>query len=295
MIEVMFGESEAGSMKAAKCTVVGHTVTTKTINTSDGPTSVWISRKNKSQRKMPSEEGFAGWIPGTSEEVVCLGFLLDVGDIREPVDSRYRRELVGSLYEMADICDTYVNELARLKKYLEDGENIRIWYSDAPYSRCGFYHLCKMLQDYENTVRVVKLPEYSVRTSSIVFHNSWGNVPAEEFSAFLPYEKCLSKEELRMYAMLWSDLVEDNSPLRAMANGRLVGVPEDFYDFLIWKRLTGEPVRQARLIGDILGYYQLNVGDWWYAKRIEHYIKQGRINVVEDSEDKYKRMICLGV
>ena len=36
----------------------------------------------------------------------------------------------------------------------------------------------------------------------------------------------------------------------------------------------------------------LSVGDWWYARRIEYYIKQGKIRVIEDSENKYARMIC---
>ena len=96
-----------------------------------------------------------------------------------------------------------------------------------------------------------------------------------------------------MYAMAWSELVEDNSPLRAMVNGKLTGVPADFYDFLIWKRLTEKPVKQCRLIGDILGRDPLNVGDWWYAARIEHHIAQGRIRVTEDSGQKYARTICL--
>ena len=95
-----------------------------------------------------------------------------------------------------------------------------------------------------------------------------------------------------MYAILWSGLVEDNSPLRAVVNGKVLSVPEDFYDFLIWKWLKNVPVKEARLIGTILGHSQLGVGDWWYARRIESYIEQGKIRVVEDSENKYARMIC---
>ena len=57
MIEIMFGESEAGSMKMAK--------------------------------RCEDEN---------DEEVICLGFLLDIGDIREPVDSIYRKELIYSMY-----------------------------------------------------------------------------------------------------------------------------------------------------------------------------------------------------
>lgn len=293
MIEVLFGESEAASMKAAKNTVIiGHV---------DGPTSVWMAGK-----KAPPERAFTGWVEGTAEEVICLGFMLDIGNIREPADSQYRKNLIYSMYaqnqygkspeideELRLAGEVYSNELLRLKKYLEDGETIRIWYSDAPYSRCGFYSLCQILQNCKNEVRTVKLPEYVIRKTSIVSYRNWGEISAEEFAGFLSHEKILTKEEIRMYALLWIELAEDNSPLRAVINGKVTSVPEDFYDFLIWKKLTCKPVKEARLIGDILGYFQIGMGDWWFARRIEYFIQQGKIKVTEDSENNYARMICL--
>ncbi len=293
MIEVLFGESEAASMKAAKNTVV--------MGGANGPTSVWRAGKKK-----PPEKPFAGWVEGTAEEVVCLGFMLDIGDIKKPVDSSYRKELIYSLFsqnrygrsleleeELKQVGDAYVNELHRLIQFLEDGEAIRIWYSDAPYSRCGLYSLCRMLLKYETEIRVVKLPEYAAREKGIISYSNWGEISAEEFAGFLPCEKVLTREELRMYAMLWSELAEENSPLRTVINGRVIGVPEDFYDFLLWKKITHKPIKEARLIGDILGGYQLGVGDWWYARRIDYHIQQGNIMIAEDSENKYARLICL--
>lgn len=294
MIEVLFGESEAGAMKAAKNTVI----TGKT----DGPASVWAAGKKK-----PPQRENCGWIEGTAEEVICLGFLLDIGNIREDVNSEYRQHLIYSMYaqeqwgkdekidaEYRQLCSYYCTEMERLKAYLEEGEAIRVWYSDAAYSRCGFYHLCAGFQKYRNEISVVKLPEYTVRSDkSIVSCKNWGEIAAEEFAGFLNCEKKLSKEEIRMYAMCWEILQEDNSPLRAVVNGKLIGVPEDFYDFLIWKRITGEPVKEARLIGDILGRNQLGIGDWWYAKRIEYFIQTGKIKILEDSENHYARTICL--
>lgn len=73
MIEVLFGESEAGSMKVAK-----NKITDGKVN---GPTSVWMAGE-----KTPLSKPFSGWIEGTSEEVICLGFMLDIGNIREPVE-----------------------------------------------------------------------------------------------------------------------------------------------------------------------------------------------------------------
>lgn len=292
MIEVLFGESEAGSMKAAKNKIV--------LSRVNGPVSVWMAGK-----KTPPQKPFTGWIEGTSEEVICLGFMMDIGNIKEPMESSYRKELICSMLtqgqwgaedgaeeELKNMGEAYENELQRLINYLDEGEAVRIWYSDAPYSRCGLYSLCQILKGYENEISVVKLPAYMVRDTVICSYQSWGEVSAEEFAGFLPYEKLLSREEIRMYAMVWSDLVEDNSPLRAVVNGRVLSVPEDFYDFLIWKWLKDVPVKEARLIGNILGHTQIGVGDWWYARRIEYYVKQGKICVVEDAERKYARVIC---
>ena len=244
MIEVLFGDSEAASMKAAK---------------------------NKNT--------------------------VVIGGAKELLYSMLSQNLYGSSLawkeELKQVGDVYVNELHRLMKFLEDGEAIRIWYSDAPYSRCGFYSLCQMLLKYETEIHVVKLPEYVAREKSIISYSHWGEVSAEEFAGFLPCEKALTREEVRMYAVRWSELSEDNSPLRAVVNGRVVGVPEDFYDVLLWKKITCEPIKEARIIGDILGCYPLGVGDWWYAGRIDYHIRQGAIMIAEDSENKYARRICL--
>ena len=289
MIEVLFGESEAASMKAAKNKIV--------IGGADGPTAVWIAGK-----KRPPERGSFEWIEGTGEEVVCLGFLLDIGDIRMRTDSSYRKDLIYSMYaqeqwgrddELRNAGECYCMELKRLERFLEEGEAVRIWYSKAPYSLCGFYFLCSILKEYGNEIRAVKLPEHIQKGSVIQCFRNWGEVAAEEFAEFLSEERTLTREEIRMYASWWRDLQEDNSPLRAVVSGRVTGVPESFYDFLIWKRLSGEPVKEARLIGDILGNFPIGVGDWWYAKRIEAFIKDGKIKVIEDSENKYARLICL--
>lgn len=293
MIEVLFGESEAASMKAAK--------SMKIVGYVNGPMSVLVTGK-----ETPPERTFAGWVEGTSEDVVCLGFMLDIGNIKEPIDSPYRKNLIYSMYaqnqyvknpeidqELKLTGEVYLNELLRLKEYLENGETIRVWYSDTPYSICGFYSLCQILQKYKNEIHIVKLPEYMVRKTSIISYRDWGEVSAEEFAEFLTYESVMTKEEVRMYAQLWTELTEDNSPLRAMINGKVTGVSEDFYDFLIWKKLTYKPVKEARLIGDILGNFQIGMGDWWFAKRIEYFIQQDKIKVLEDSENKYARVICM--
>lgn len=296
MIEVLFGESEAGSMKCAKSNK-------KICKANDGPTAVWGDASLLPKRK--------DWIPipGNAGEVVCLPFLLDVGNIQESFDSQYRKNLILSMYTQSgwDNSEEFINglkdgirrnvkEYERLQNFLKEGQAIRIWYSHAAYSICGFYWLCNLLRDVENKIYVVELPEYRENTekNTIIKYNSWGELSAEQFSSFLDLQRDLSKNERRMLGQKWTELVGDNSPLRAVINHELMGVPENFYDFLILKTITKEPVKEARLIGNISGKYQICVSDWWYAYRIEKMIEDGRINVLEDSERKYTRVICLG-
>lgn len=292
MIEILFGESEAASMKAAKCEQIY-------VSSNDGPTACFGAGK----RKVPEKKDYS-WIEGNSTEVVCLGFLLDIGDIQKEITGSYRKNLLLSLYnqnqwdgednyesELQEMFEHYTSDLSRLQEYLEDCEAVRIWYSDAPYSRCGFYQICQLLLKYQVEVHVVKLSEHVVREDCIVSYANWGEVAAEEFAGFLSYEKILTEDEFRMYAQNWSDLVSENAPLRAVISGQLISVPEDFYDFLIWKHLSDKPRKEARVIGDILGTSMLGVGDWWYAKRIEYYIDRGDILIVEDSANTYARVI----
>ena len=291
MIEVLFGESEAGSMKAAKSIIIA--------GKADGPTAVWFAGK-----KRPPKKKSSGWVPGTAAEVVCLGFHLDIGDIIEQVDGEYRGELIRSLYmqqwgtmpDMTDglkeMADVYAAELARLKEYLKEGEAIRIWHSNAPYSICGFYSLCELLMEYGNDVFSVELPEYHVRKDAVVSYQSWGEITAEEFAGFLPGARKLSKKEIRHYAFLWEERKTENSPLRAVINGRLVSVQEDFYDFMIRSKLGRVPVMEGRLIGDIMLSYSVGVSDVWYARRIDEMIEKGKIKVTQDSDNKYARTIC---
>ena len=295
MIEVMFGESETGSMKCAKSRKA-------VISGEDGPTAIFGNAA-----LLPPREAWIP-IPGHAGEVVCLAYMLDVGDIREEFDSAYRQELILSMYlqsgwnsskrfrqELTEGIRRNIREYRRLMEFMENGEPVRIWYSQTPYSLCGLYWQCSRMDGQEHEVYAVEMPPYTECSDGVIItHHSWGNVEAEKFSTFLKYQRRLSANERRMLGSKWMELTEDNSPLRAVVNGELVGVPEDFYDFLILREITEAPVKEARLIGDILGKYPLQVGDWWYAFRIEQMIRAGKIRVLQDAKQKYTRMICRG-
>ena len=193
--------------------------------------------------------------------------------------------------ELQQAGNEYVKELSRLKRYAEDGEYIRIWYSKSPYSVCGLYFVCDYLKQYKNQICVVKLPDYRVKGNVIIEYQNWGEVAEEEFSYFLKYQEELSEYERRMYARKWLELVEENDKLRVVVNNQLISAPETFYDYIIWNSLGNKTIKEARLIGNVLGNFRIGIGDWWYAKRIQYFIEQRMIEVIEDSEKKYARTI----
>ena len=263
MIEILFGESEAAALKTA----------------------------------IQSEK--------SENDVICLGFALDIGDIQKPVTGEYRSKLLYSLLyqkqwgadrqmksELKSLGDTYSKELLRLRGHLESGEPIRIRYSSAPYSLCGMMWLCSELQECKNTVSAVSLPRVTVRGNTTVIYSSWGDVEPSGLGLFHDWERVLSPAEITAYARHWEKLKYENAPLRAVVNGSLVSVPANFYDFLIFKNFGDRPIREAQLIGKILGENQLGVGDWWYARRIDKLIEQNRVKIIENSPRKYERLIA---
>jgi hypothetical protein len=243
-------------------------------------------------------------VGGNSSQVVCIPLLLDMGDINVPVDSEYRKNLIIDMYTINGFNDNdvmeslekawekYLSEIEKLKRYAALGEDIRLWYSDAPYSVCGLYFVCNILKEYDCRVFAVKLPHHvKISGNEIQSYTTWGEVAAGKFYMFLPLTEELSAFEVRLYASKWTELKEEKSTLRAVVNGKVIGVPEDFYDHIIQKEIPDGEFVMARLVGKILGKYPLGVGDWWYAKRINLMIEQGKLNVVNKNKETYSQTL----
>lgn len=125
MIEVMFGESEGGAMKVAK--------KYKKPDFNHGAFS-WIGRKPSKEEFDKMFDGKA--VGGNSTEVICIPFLLDIGDITVPIESDYRKNLMIDLYTISGFVDEntrksledawnkYLKEIVRLKNYASKGEAI---------------------------------------------------------------------------------------------------------------------------------------------------------------------------
>lgn len=287
MIEIVFSESTAGSMKLAKGTngMIGGAVGFVFV-TDDGhePTPEEIERERvrveEARRKM-----LGNTVPmeGSSHDVAWFPLNLSMGDISEPFSDR-RAEYLQSLVLIAgeaygnvgrELLDTARKSLERVCSATEP---VRIWYSRNPDELCGFCHILTCLPENAD-IRVVELPWQEFRDGEIRTYSGWGDVDPMELGAFQRLERPLTAAERRHFTELWRVLQAENGPLRAVVGGKLRTVTADHYDELILKELYRQPeeFHEGRLIGEILGKYPIGIGDSLIALRVEEFISRGML------------------
>jgi hypothetical protein len=254
----------------------------------------YIGKKPKKAELQKLFEGKA--IGGSSSEVVNIGFNLDIGDISGEIDGKERKDVFRKLWgiysfddsKTEDFFERQRQDLIKLKNAASNGKTIRIWKSNAPYSTCGFYYVCYILKDIDCDIRVVELPEYKIISEKeTVYYSSWGEVSAGKFYEFLPLERKFSLLDKKVISDLWRTLIQENSPLRTNLIGRLISVPENFYDSIITNNIPESVFIMARFIGKLIGDHRIGVGDSWYALRIEKMIKDKLIILVEDKDKSH--------
>lgn len=301
-MEVVFGESACGSLKMAQQFGEGEyisSVTTAVFLTDEGPDDLEAARQRaEDEARREWEEGIP--MGGKPEDVYDISFALDIGDISEAVPGQRREAVLESLSAApAEGKRILTDSLQSLRSILErtaKGEPLRIWYSNAPGEMCGLYFMMAQLASLRGEhgpVSIVRLPQFEMleeieeiaKRETLIQRNSWGDVTPGEWARFLPLEKQVPALLLRVLADTWEKLRQENAPLRAVLNGRLVSAPENLYDsYLIeemWK--LDEEFREILLLGNVYNTYQLAVSDAYLAGRITALIEEGKIAEMEDS------------
>ena len=102
------------------------------------------------------------------KDVFMQGAALDIGTINcSPIDPSRKDILMA--YSHSDLweADGIEKHWAALQamystfvKRARKGEAVRVWYSNAPFSLCGYYNTLYELNQYDCLVTAVKLPEW---------------------------------------------------------------------------------------------------------------------------------------
>jgi hypothetical protein len=243
-------------------------------------------------------------IAGDPNDVICLNFNLDIGDISGEVDDEKRKKLNFEMsYNPFENNDTnlinfekeWIKRLSDLKKFkscVENGENIRIWWSDAPNETCGFYFANSILNNYSCNVTAIKLPKYRILSDeSVAIYSSWQDIMSGKFYEFIPLQTEINKALHNTFAYEWEEQKIKNTSLRAVVNGKLMGVNEDFYDLLLRNYIPNNEFKVARLIGKVMTENQIGVSDWWYVQRIKKMIENKELTIVSEDDFYYETIL----
>lgn len=304
MLDIVFGDSACGSLKYAQHFGQGKYHDTCTVLLGNEEAS---EEETTQTRRRIEEESRREWenaqpMGGDPGDVYGFGLGLSVGDISEDTPGSARRGVLRRLFHfglplpeiMKDIDRILEQAVKDLKEILDrsaNGEPVRLWYSDQPDEMCGFYWITarlNSLKDRCGPISMVKLPPCEQQDDgTVVTRNGWGEVSPGEWHKFLPLEQPMSLAFRRSVTAHWRSLQEENAPLRAVLNGRLVSVPEDLYDSFIRRELAKVPdeFHEAQVIGNVLGRFQLGISDGLVANRIDAMIKNGELEVAAPAAD----------
>jgi hypothetical protein len=299
MIDIVFSESACGSLKVAQHYGKGkyqEGCIGIIISHADGskPTKEEVeTARQEAKKKARLAWESATPLGGKTTDIYGFNLVLSVGDISENQPGIKRKQTLEHLYSV------YPNDEGRqaaeemLKRANEDlkaireraaaGEALRIWYSNQPDEMCGLYWFMGQLNQWsvhDGQVSIVKLPEWEVdEKGNIVRKNGWGEVAPGGWHQYLALQKPVLPVFEQSCASHWQELQRENAPLRAKLNGQLISAPETLYDDFILREIAAEDdeFQEARVIGQVIGKYQLGIGDSWVAFRIEEMIRAGKL------------------
>lgn len=299
MLELCFDDSTRGALKVAQHCAGGCAVGAVSAVYAAGKKPLLRERRRilrQARQEIEERRRHAVSLGGSPQDVLTLSLALDRGDIRSPLAEECpRKNLLRRWYEdrpeaLERIWRDTLTTAARLRS-LRAGETVRIWAAERePHAACGLLFAAELLRDTPAEVRVIFLPPWRERRDGIVTqYMGWGEVCPEEFGHFLPLERPLPPNVLRMLASRWRELKDENAPLRAVVNGEVRSVEETFYDGLIRKHLPDREIRVANLIGEVLGRERPGTGDAWLAERIRALAAAGEIELVREDPERFYR------
>ena len=300
MLELCFSQSARGGLRCAQhCGGGGRKVFGVIVGRDDGrpATRKEIRQAQKqAQRKREALDREAIPLGGNPSDVLALSLGLDMGDIREPLGEA-RRELLRRWYDGNDEAANQdwqeTLESADRLRACGPGDTIRIWADRTPHSACGLLHAASLLKDTKAAVHVVFLPLWRETGDgkTLVSYLGWGEGEPELFGHFLSREEPLPPLILRAMASRWRELQQENASLRAVVNGQVRSVREDFYDEMIRRHIPEGQTKIANIIGDVLGREKPGIGDVWLAERIRWMLSAGELRMVREDPERFYRSV----
>lgn len=136
-------------------------------------------------------------------------------------------------------------------------------------------------------VRIEQRLQKERMTDGIAYFSAVGEVAPNLMPYFYQHRRQLTETEQAQLLSDWKRLQEENTPLRAMVDGRVQSVPADFYDEAILSRFKETEEEVCMIIGRSIAHIDQKmgnrVGDMFVFSRIRALAQAGKIQIVRDA------------
>ena len=303
MVEVVFEDSAAGSLQQAlvgRYKVAEAGIVLYVREEGEEPLSPEEEARLRAAERRWQQEEAQGWaeslpLPGQPGDILAFPLAHSVGEITEegigPQREAALRKVMGIYPSLAEEVTQTLLALGRaslegLLTRAGAGEAVRVWTGPGPDDACGLAWLAQTLRPLgleKVSVTQVVLPDFwEEPDGTVVRWTGWGEMEPLMWGRLAQTGRRLPANVLQDLAGTWQDLQKENAPLRAVVNGRLMSVPEDWYDPFLCREIAARPAEfsAAQVVGTVLGKYQLGIGDGELACRLEAMVQGGELQQV---------------
>lgn len=250
--------------------------------------TVEISFSSSPAGRLLSDCRVEGILPGKGSASVFLPANLDLGYLATGIDSKERQmfwggtALVAGMTYSEDV-ETRVfsiirDELEQLEKHIERSEKIRIWYSHTSRDLCGLYFVCNLVKnrDYQGQSYYVCCDD-----------TDQFKIDMNDKDFISRIENVLTIDQFQEYCNEWERLVNEDSLLRVLKEGTVVSVSEEYYDEMISQMFNENQLSQIHIWRNLVEHYdEFDEMENWFCYRIERFIEEGKIIVVDQPKRK---------
>lgn len=278
MIDICFGDSEAGELKINLFKIQRDTTSNdiedfkKIAGNENKVVDLFFS--NESGRYCHSKQ------------ICYLNLLFDIGDIsgenvfEKQVDKIEDWSFFLNQKEKSEFRRSLLRRYNRIINAAKKGETIRLWHFDSPHSWCGYYFILSQIKTYNPTVISLYMP-YDCNQKYFNHCNRW----LDDFKQnFLNAAKVMTQEEILEASNKWDKLVADNKLLRVDSPNGIISVDEDYFDKFLLENIPNGEFRMATLIGSVLGEYKIS--DVFIQQRVYKLIDDGVLEITGHYDTK---------
>lgn len=166
-----------------------------------------------------------------------------------------------------------------------------IWMGQNQHDVMGYYWLMPQLRSFPGRVMVIYLNNLPfINDKGQLFYPSWlHEIQPREFLKAKKLARPITPSEYEIDPDEWKRLSDENAMIRILEGGKKISAKdENFYDADILRNLTTEWQKATRALTNTLHRMKIKTGDLFLMWRMKELIRQGRIEVMGDTEKSWK-------